>query len=116
MQRSFAFLLVLAFVTFTSAAHIAISVGKNGLTYTPAQAKVRVGDKVTWTFADTVAHTVTQSTAKGGCKRLAGGFASTTRSNGTFSWVVKGAGPWYYHCAVRGHCAAGMVGSLTLAK
>ncbi|RUS33223.1 hypothetical protein BC938DRAFT_472512 [Jimgerdemannia flammicorona] len=61
-------------------------------------------------------HTVTQSSAKGGCSALTSGFASPTQSSGTFSWIVTGTGPWYYYCAVNGHCAAGMVGSLTLAS
>ncbi|RUP52193.1 hypothetical protein BC936DRAFT_137999 [Jimgerdemannia flammicorona] len=120
MQRSFALLLVLAFVTFASAANIAISVGSNGLTYTPSHATVRVGDVVTWTFTgelgfekfgfgidiymsstfspsllcyDSGTHTVTQGSAIGGCTSLAGGFASPTQSSGTFSWTLSGTGP-----------------------
>ncbi|RUS18507.1 hypothetical protein BC937DRAFT_88691 [Endogone sp. FLAS-F59071] len=57
-------------------------------------------------------HTVVQGPSQGACSKLVGGFYSPSMTSGTFSWTVNGTGPWYYFCAVPGHCVQGMWGVL----
>ncbi len=64
----------------------------SNFTFSPGALTVHVGDKVTWTNNDSVAHTVTSDTKK---------FDSNTLAPGaTFSFKFTKAGTYNYHCNI----------------
>jgi len=66
-----------------------ISVTIQNFSFTPADIKVKVGDKVTWTNQDSVSHTVT-----------AAGFDSGILNQGqSFSQTFNETGEFNYHCS-----------------
>jgi plastocyanin len=65
-----------------------------GFAFSPPQLSVRVGDKVTWRFADSATHTVTADD---------GSFDSGGHSSGeTFDHTFETAGTFSYHCTIHG--------------
>ena len=74
-----------------------------GSQFSPATAKVKVGQKITWTNSDPIAHTVTA---------IAGAAfdSGTLEGGGTFSYVAKKAGTISYVCDFH----PGMTGSITV--
>ncbi|TVY89662.1 putative GPI-anchored cupredoxin [Lachnellula willkommii] len=115
--------LVLAFAAAASAATIKVSVGQNGLTYTPNDITANVGDSVEFDFFPKN-HTVTQSSFADPCHPLAGGFFSgfvpttATTLGSTFTITVKDTKPvWIYCSQTEGnHCQAGMVAAINAPK
>ena len=72
------------------------------IAFSPQNATVRVGQKVTWTNEDAVDHNVTASD---------GSFKSSDfGQNGTFSFTPKKAGTYRYTCTLH----PGMDGTLTV--
>jgi plastocyanin len=70
------------------------------MSFTPNTITVAVGETVTWTNKDNVAHTVTSNTPL---------FNSGSMSNGTtFSFTFPSAGTFDYHCSIH----AGMTGTV----
>ncbi|MDQ2902837.1 MAG: cupredoxin family copper-binding protein [Chloroflexota bacterium] len=68
------------------------TVGVSNFTFSPGALTVHVGDKVTWTNNDSVAHTVTSDNGK---------FDSNTLAPGTsFSFKFTKAGTYDYHCNI----------------
>ncbi|TVY55715.1 putative GPI-anchored cupredoxin [Lachnellula cervina] len=115
--------LVLAFAAAASAATIKVSVGQNGLTYTPNDITANAGDSVEFDFFPKN-HTVTQSSFADPCHPLAGGFFSgfvptkATTLGSTFTIVVKDTKPvWIYCSQTEGdHCQKGMVAAINAPK
>jgi plastocyanin len=65
---------------------------------------ITAGTTVTWTNADSMAHTTTSDTGVWDSGILA--------PNGTFSFTFANAGTFPYHCTIHG--AASMSGSITV--
>lgn len=89
---------------------IRVDVGKDGLTYGPADLKAAVGDDIEFHFYPKN-HTVTQSNFKEPCKPLAGGFFSgfvPTKPEeaglSTFTITVKDDKPIWFYCGQADHC------------
>ncbi|MBA2285383.1 MAG: cupredoxin domain-containing protein [Ktedonobacteraceae bacterium] len=75
-----------------TAATSANTVGVSNFTFSPGALTVHVGDKVTWTNNDSVAHTVTSDNGK---------FDSSTLAPGaSFSFKFTKAGTYDYHCNI----------------
>ncbi|KAG9246937.1 Cupredoxin [Calycina marina] len=97
-----------------------VSVGEDGLTYTPSNIIAPVGTKITFDFYPKN-HTVTQSSFADPCHPLAaGGFFSDfnptkagTEGN-TFTITVEDTKPIWFYCSqtTGSHCQAGMVGAI----
>jgi plastocyanin len=76
------------------------------ITFKPQTATAKVGEQVTWTNKDQIAHTVT---SKGGPEK----FDSGTLSGGdTFSFTPKKAGTYQYVCLIH----PSQTGTLTVTK
>jgi len=97
-----------------------VSVGKDGLTYTPSNIIAEVGTLIEFDFFPKN-HTVTQSSFKDPCHPLStGGFFSgfvptnATPSDTTFTITVMDTKPIWFYCSqtVGTHCQKGMVGSI----
>jgi len=97
-----------------------VSVGADGLTYTPNNIIAEVGTKIEFSFFPKN-HTVTQSSFKDPCHPLSSGgffsgFVPTTDapSGTTFTITVTDTKPiWFYCSQTKGaHCQAGMVGAI----
>ncbi|KAG6852541.1 hypothetical protein C0991_011057 [Blastosporella zonata] len=102
-----------------------ISVGVDGLTYTPANISASIGDTVTFEFYP-ANHTATQSSFLNPCQALSE--TSTTGQVGfksdfmpvsanattfpTFQITINDTAPIFGYCGHPGHCAAGMVFSI----
>jgi plastocyanin len=79
----------------------AVSVGPNNtLTYAPMSVDIAAGGTVTWTWAGSIAHSVTSDS---------GVFDSGVKTTGTFSFTFSTAGTFPYHCTVHGFVMAGTV-------
>ncbi|XWW96207.1 hypothetical protein V2A60_004180 [Cordyceps javanica] len=110
--------LLVAGAAIASAKTIRVDVGKDGLTYSPADAKAAVGDDIEFHYFPK-AHSVVQSGFKTPCRPLDGGFASgfvptEPRDAGlsTFTVEVKDDKPIWFYCGQADHCKKGMVGSV----
>ncbi|KAG6917641.1 hypothetical protein DXG01_001748 [Tephrocybe rancida] len=102
-----------------------ISVGADGLTYTPSNISASIGDTVTFEFHPKN-HTVTQSSFLNPCQALDQtsktgqvGFKSGFLPVGadvttfpTFQITINDTAPIWGYCGQPGHCAAGMVFSI----
>ncbi|KAG8904978.1 hypothetical protein FRB99_000937, partial [Tulasnella sp. 403] len=99
-------------VSTVNAAVWNISVGANGLTFSPNTATPAVGDTLHFQFAAN--HSATQSTFTAPCAPMSGGFNSgflftSAANNPTFDVQVNSTDPIWVYCAQPGHCQAGMV-------
>jgi len=97
-----------------------VSVGKDGLTYTPSNIIAEVGTLIEFDFFPKN-HTVTQSSFKDPCHPLStGGFFSdfvpttASPSGTTFTITVNDTKPIWFYCSqtVGTHCQKGMVGAI----
>ena len=84
--------------------------------YLPNSITILVGDTVTWTNNDSVAHTVTSTSDSGpACTAVGGSLTSAPLDsgpiapNGTFSHTVDTAGTYYYVCTIADHEMRGTV-------
>jgi plastocyanin len=68
------------------------SVEIKNFAFNPATVTVKVGDKITWTNADSAAHTVTFDDGSADSKNLA--------QNATFDHTFSTAGTFAYHCTI----------------
>ena len=82
-----------------------VAIKMQNIQFAPKTATVKVGEKVTWTNDDTVAHNVT---ATSGASFKSGNFGK----GGTFSFTPKKAGTIKYTCTLH----PGMDGTLTVSK
>jgi plastocyanin len=83
-----------------------VAVDAIDITFKPQTATAKVGEKVTWTNKDQIAHTVTSKT---GPEK----FDSGTLSGGdTFSFTPKQAGTYQYVCLIH----PSQTGTLTVTK
>ncbi|KAF7313250.1 putative Cupredoxin [Mycena kentingensis (nom. inval.)] len=106
-----------------------ISVGENGLTFTPSNISAAIGDTVTFTFHPK-AHSVTQSSFSNPCKPLANtsltgqvGFdsglmpvAQDATELPKFTITINDTAPIWGYCKQQGppvHCSQGMVFSIS---
>ncbi|KUJ19549.1 Cupredoxin [Mollisia scopiformis] len=101
-----------------SAQTIQVSVGENGLTFTPNDITATVGQSVEFSFFPKN-HSVTQSSFAEPCHPLAGGFFSTfmpttAESSTTFTIVVNDTKPIWIYCGqtTGNHCQSGMVAAI----
>ena len=78
------------------------SVEIKNFAFNPATLSVKAGDKVTWTNADSAAHTVTFDDGSADSKNMA--------NNATFEHTFSSAGTFAYHCAIHSQ----MKGSITV--
>jgi plastocyanin len=78
------------------------SVEIKNFAFNPATLSVKVGDKVTWTNADSAAHTVTFDDGSADSKNLA--------QNATFDHTFSTAGTFAYHCTIHSN----MKGTITV--
>lgn len=104
---------------------INVDVGKDGLTFSPAQVQAKPRDKIVFTFYASN-HSITQSLYSDPCVKLDGvvdgldsGFMAvapgTTEGNPTYEYIVKDTNPVWAYCAQpnpQSHCGAGMVFAL----
>lgn len=67
------------------------AVAIDNFAFSPATLKAKVGQKVTWTNKQSVAHTVTAN---------AGAFNHPIPSGATFSFTFTTAGAFAYHCTI----------------
>jgi plastocyanin len=67
------------------------AVAIDNFAFSPATLKAKVGQKVTWTNKQSVAHTVTAN---------AGAFNHPMPSGATFSFTFTTAGTFTYHCTI----------------
>jgi plastocyanin len=67
------------------------AVGIDNFAFSPATLNAKVGQKVTWTNKQSVAHTVTAN---------AGAFNHPMPSGATFSFTFTKAGTFAYHCTI----------------
>jgi len=97
-----------------------VSVGKDGLTYTPSNIIAEVGTLIEFDFFPKN-HTVTQSSFKDPCHPLStGGFFSdfvptmASPSGTTFTITVNDTKPIWFYCSqtLGTHCQKGMVGAI----
>ncbi|KAF6763858.1 hypothetical protein DFP72DRAFT_745881, partial [Ephemerocybe angulata] len=100
-----------------SAADIAVSVGKSGLTFDPTSVKAAAGDVITFSFFPKN-HTVTQSTFDKPCEPSANGASSgftpvaSADTPTLWKWTVVDTNPAWFYCAQTApanHCTSGMV-------
>jgi amicyanin len=74
------------------------------MSFSPASIKVKVGQTVTWTNEDSIAHTVTADTASSDAP------ASDLLSHGqTYSFTFNKAGTYAYHCQVHPNMKATVI-------
>ncbi|KAF6763860.1 hypothetical protein DFP72DRAFT_840947 [Ephemerocybe angulata] len=120
MQLSFALAALLPLVA--SAANIAVSVGKSGLTFDPTSVKAAEGDVVVFSFYPKN-HTVTQSSFDKPCEALSdtadaeavdSGFIAVESADTptVWNWTVTSTDPAWFFCAQTApanHCMGGMV-------
>ena len=85
-----------------------VKVGGTGFVFTPATLAIKVGDTVHWTWAGS-SHSVTSGAA---CVADGKFDSAVLLSGATFSHTFDTAGAFPYFCSV--HCAAGMVGTVTV--
>jgi len=103
---------------------IQVTVGQNGLTYSPNNITAAVGTAVEFSFFPKN-HTVTQSSFADPCHPLStngafngffSGFVPTASSpsGSTFTIIVNDTSPIWFYCGqtVGNHCQSGMVGSI----
>lgn len=83
---------VAALVLGVGAVSAAAGVDITGFAFSPAEVTVEVGETVTWTNSDPVAHTVT---ADGGAFD-----SGALDSGGIFEWTPAVAGTFAYHCDI----------------
>ena len=87
--------LLLSSVTASPAAAAGASVTVANMAFGPGKVSVALGERVTWTFSDSVAHTTTSDQ---------GLWDSGTRSGGaTYSRAFTSAGTFAYHCTLHPH-------------
>jgi plastocyanin len=91
------------------AATIQVQVGATGLTYTPQDVQIQVGDTVQWVWDDTF-HSVTSGTPGHPDGLFDSGILST---GATFSFTFTNPGTFNYYCSPHGICC-GMIGSVTV--
>ena len=84
--------------------------------YSPNSITILVGDTVTWTNNDSVAHTVTSTSDSGPACTAGGGLTTGSpldspiiAPNGTFSHTFDTAGTYYYVCTIADHEMRGTV-------
>jgi len=89
------------------------------LTYSPSSFSAANGSSVTFTFPQSVAHSVTQSTFESPCAYLApangssGGFDSGVQTSKLFTiTITNDQEPIWFFCKAQKHCGLGMVGSV----
>jgi plastocyanin len=69
--------------------------------FTPQTLTVKVGAKVTWTNADSTAHTVTSANGMSTSAAATGLFDSgTIGQGGSFSFTFTKAGTYFYECTI----------------
>jgi len=78
------------------------AISKTDTAYSPNPISVRVGESVTWTNNDTIAHT---STADGGAWN-----SGTIAAGASFTQTFSSAGSFPYHCSFH----PGMIGTVTV--
>ncbi|KAK6526454.1 hypothetical protein TWF694_005040 [Orbilia ellipsospora] len=90
-----------------------VSVGANGLTFSPNSITANVGDTITFAF-NGGNHTVTEAAFSNPCNPMTKGFFSgfTGSNSETFSIVVTSTDPIWFYCAQITHCQLGMVGAI----
>jgi plastocyanin len=81
----------------------AVTVAMRNIKFVPATIRVKVGQRITWTNDDPVAHTVT-------AQRGADFDSGTVNSGGRFSFTPRKAGPIDYVCTIH----PGQAGTITV--
>jgi len=82
-----------------------VKVSMKNIKFVPMAIQAKVGQKITWTNDDPVAHTVT-------AEKGADFDSGTVNSGGTFSFTPKKAGAIAYVCTIH----PGQTGTITVAK
>jgi len=116
MQTFSRFLFGSSVISAALAANTLVTVGLNGLTYTPNFVTGVAGDTVTFEFHPKN-HTLTQSTFAAPCTPVAGGgnsgFMPVAAGATTFPTkqlvIPDATTPLWFYCAQPGHCGQGMV-------
>lgn len=105
----------LALATVASATVFKVSVGQNGLEYTPSSVNATAGDQIEFIFYPKN-HTVTQSTFANPCQPMANGtdtgFVPVNATNATQPGVfvnINNTDPVWFYCRQASHCQMGMV-------
>ncbi|KAK0641827.1 hypothetical protein B0T16DRAFT_220990 [Cercophora newfieldiana] len=116
MQMTTLTTLVAGFAALATAATIQISVGKDGIVYTPNSVTAAVGDVIEYQFFPPT-HSVVMADFDSPCTPAkTGGFFSgafTTSSgmnNTVFQVTVNSTDPIFFYCGFPTHCESGMVG------
>jgi len=93
-----------------------VSVGKDGLVYTPNTLTAAAGTTVEFHFFPP-GHSVAQSSFESPCAPInasaffSGGFSATTgEAPNVFTLTINDTTPLWFYCGVPGHCEAGMAG------
>ncbi len=81
------------------------SISISGMAFSPSSLTIHVGDTITWTNIDSVAHTVTSNSGSElSSGTLAapssGGYYSSTTSGGSYTHTFTTAGTYAYHCSI----------------
>jgi plastocyanin len=82
-----------------------VNVSMKNIKFVPMEIQAKVGQKITWTNDDPVAHTVT-------AQKGADFDSGTVNSGGTFSFTPKKAGTIDYVCTIH----PGQTGTITVSK
>jgi plastocyanin len=82
-----------------------VKVSMKNIKFVPMNIQAKVGEKITWTNDDPVAHTVT-------AQKGADFDSGTVNSGGTFSFTPKAAGTIDYLCTIH----RGQTGTITVTK
>jgi len=106
----------LALATVASAVTIPVTVGQNGLTFTPSSVNASAGDQIEFVFYPKN-HTVTQSTFANPCQQMSNGtdsgFMATNSTSGTQQpgviVTINNTDPVWFFCRQVNHCQQGMV-------
>ncbi|KAF3904288.1 hypothetical protein AA313_de0209272 [Arthrobotrys entomopaga] len=96
-----------------AAATQTVSVGANGLNFSPNSITANVGDTITFSF-NGGNHTVTEAAFSDPCNPMPQGFFSgfAGSNSETFSIVVTSTDPIWFYCSQITHCQLGMVGAI----
>jgi len=106
----------LALATVASAVTIPVTVGQNGLSFTPSSVNASAGDQIEFVFYPKN-HTVTQSTFANPCQAMSNGtdsgFMPTNSTSGSQQpgviVTINSTDPVWFYCRQATHCTQGMV-------